>query len=91
MVQQLKLACVDCGSRAFYGSARGPLCNDHRRGNTHAREEAASKISGKEKIISKEEIGQPKQAETSERRAPVSHASYGGAASNNLRGMRSSG
>jgi hypothetical protein len=30
MIQQLKLYCVDCGARAFYGSSRGPVCHEHK-------------------------------------------------------------
>jgi hypothetical protein len=30
MVQQMRLDCVDCGGRAFYGSSRGPVCYVHK-------------------------------------------------------------
>jgi hypothetical protein len=48
MVQQLKLYCVDCGARAFYGSPRGPVCAFHKRRKSVARKKAAKKISAKE-------------------------------------------
>ncbi|MFP5260867.1 MAG: hypothetical protein ACLGJB_03045 [Blastocatellia bacterium] len=30
MVQQMRLGCVDCSGRAFYGSSRGPVCYEHK-------------------------------------------------------------
>jgi hypothetical protein len=65
MTQQLKLACVDCGARAFYASTRGSVCKGHKWSNRDGK--------------SKREEKQKEESKTASRSARLPDASDGGA------------